>query len=80
MIKVDNISKNWGSIAALSDVSFTVNQGEIIGFLGPNGAGKSTAMNIITGYIRPTKGSVIVEGFNVSNELFVSTKQIGYLP
>ncbi len=62
MIEVKNLTKRYGKITALDDISFTVDTGEVLGFLGPNGAGKSTTMNIITGYISSTSGTVTVDG------------------
>lgn len=62
MLKVDHLSKNYGKLNALSDVSFEVNSGEVVGLLGPNGAGKSTTLKSITGLIRPTKGSITIDG------------------
>ena len=68
MIEIKNLTKSYGKSKALDDVSFTVNSGEILGFLGPNGAGKSTTMNIITGYISATSGTVSINGYdNVEN-------------
>lgn len=80
MIQVENISKRYGHSAALDDVSFTINEGEILGFLGPNGAGKSTTMNIITGYISATEGSVKVDGIDILENPNEVKKKIGYLP
>lgn len=60
MIEVKNVTKKYGNFTAVKNVSFTVNEGEVVGFLGPNGAGKSTTMNMITGYIEPTEGTVII--------------------
>ena len=65
MIEVKNVTKKYGDFVALNNVSFKVNDGEILGFLGPNGAGKTTTMNIITGYAAPTEGTVVVNGFDV---------------
>ena len=80
MIEISNLTKEYGNSKALDNVSFTVKKGEILGFLGPNGAGKSTTMNIITGYISATSGSVTVNGFdNVINSMECK-KTIGYLP
>ena len=62
MIEVKNLVKRYGNHTAVDDLSFTVGKGQILGFLGPNGAGKSTTMNIITGYISATEGTVIVNG------------------
>ena len=80
MIEVKNITKKYGSFTAVENVSFTVNDGEIVGFLGPNGAGKSTTMNIITGYIEPTEGTVIVNDYDVLKKSAKAKKQIGYMP
>lgn len=80
MIEVKNLSKNYGSIQALKNVSFKIGKGEIVGFLGPNGAGKSTTMNIITGFIPSTDGTAFVDGFDVSKEPMKVKKKIGYLP
>ena len=66
-IEVKNITKFYKDQKALDNVSFSIKKGEIVGFLGPNGAGKSTMMKIITGFISPTKGTVLVSGINVLN-------------
>ena len=60
MIEVKNITKKYGNFTAVNNISFEINEGEIIGLLGPNGAGKSTTMNMITGYIEPTEGEIII--------------------
>lgn len=78
-IVVKNISKQFGSQWALKDVSFTVNEGEVVGFLGPNGAGKSTMMKIITCYQPPTSGDVSVCGLDIWNDSFELKKKVGYL-
>lgn len=80
MIEVKNVTKKYGSFVAVDDVSFTVNDGEIVGFLGPNGAGKSTTMNMITGFIEPTKGTIIVNGYDVLKKPLKAKKEIGYMP
>ncbi len=80
MIEVKNITKRYGAHKALDDVSFSANDGEILGFLGPNGAGKSTAMNIITGYISASSGSVSVDGMDVAQQPQEAKKNMGYLP
>lgn len=80
MIEVKNITKRYGAQKALDDVSFSVDDGEILGFLGPNGAGKSTAMNIITGYISATSGSVLIDGKDVLEQPQQTRKNMGYLP
>ena len=80
MIEVKNVTKFYGDVTALEDVSFTVNSGEIVGFLGPNGAGKSTMMNIITGYISSTAGDVSVCGIDVLENPDEAKKKLGFLP
>jgi methylglyoxal synthase len=79
-IKVQGVTKKYGSQSALNDVSFSISQGEIVGFLGPNGAGKSTMMKIITCYIPPTNGIIEVCGFDVMEQSIEARKCIGYLP
>ena len=80
MIEVKNLTKHYGSKKALDDISFTVNDGEILGFLGPNGAGKSTTMNILTGYISATDGEVLINGIDILDDPTAAKKEIGYLP
>lgn len=80
MIEVKNLSKKYGSKTALEDINFSVNDGEILGFLGPNGAGKSTTMNIITGYISSTTGTVTVDGDEIMENPIAVKRKIGYLP
>ena len=79
-IEVKNITKIYGNQKALNDISFKVEEGEIIGFLGPNGAGKSTLMKILTGYLKASEGVALVNDFNVFSETIDSQRQIGYLP
>jgi len=79
-IKVENVTKLYGRQAALEDVSFEINAGEIVGFIGPNGAGKSTMMKIITGFIPQSKGNVFVNGLNVIENQIEVKRNIGYLP
>jgi len=80
MIEIKNLVKHYGQIRAVNDISFTVNQGEILGFLGPNGAGKSTTMNILTGFLSATAGSVKINGFDILEEPQKAKSCIGYLP
>ncbi|HCB99686.1 MAG TPA: ABC transporter [Ruminococcaceae bacterium] len=80
MIKVSHLTKQYGEKFALNDISFQVNDGEILGFLGPNGAGKSTTMNIITGYLSSNKGTVNINGIDVLEKPLEAKKLIGYLP
>jgi gliding motility-associated transport system ATP-binding protein len=79
-IKVQSLKKSFGPIHAVRGVSFDVNHGEVLGFLGPNGAGKSTTMKMITGFLEPTAGTVIVNGHNVLENPLAVKKSIGYLP
>ena len=80
MIEVKNVTKKYGKFTAVDNISFDVKDGEIVGFLGPNGAGKSTTMNMITGFIEPNEGEIIVNGFNISKKPKKAKKQIGYMP
>lgn len=80
MVVIENLVKNYGSKIAVDDISFTIKEGEIVGFLGPNGAGKSTTMNIITGYLSATAGTVTVGGKDVFKEPLEVKRQIGFLP
>lgn len=80
MIEIKNLVKNYGDKRALKGISFTVNDDEVLGFLGPNGAGKTTTMNIITGYLSSTSGSVQVNGHDILEEPELAKKDIGYLP
>ncbi len=80
MISVKNLSKKYGSIAAVNDISFEVEKGEIVGFLGPNGAGKSTTMKMLTGYLPPTSGAASIAGFDVFEKSIEARRRLGYLP
>ena len=80
MVEIKNLSKRYGSVLAVDDISFSANPGEILGLLGPNGAGKSTTLNILTGYLSSSSGSVTVEGFDILNEPKQAKARIGYLP
>lgn len=80
MIEVTNLSKKYGSHVAVDGLSFHVDKGQIYGFLGPNGAGKSTTMNILTGYLAATEGTVVINGHDVLKEPEEAKKCIGYLP
>lgn len=80
MITISNLTKKYGDKYALDDISFDVREGEVLGFLGPNGAGKSTTMNIITGYIAATGGTVTVDGMDITENPIEVKKKIGYLP
>lgn len=80
MIKISHLTKNYGSLTAVDDISFEVEKGEVIGFLGPNGAGKSTTMNMITGYLSSTSGTVSIGGVNILDDPLNAKRLIGYLP
>ena len=80
LIEVKNLSKKYGPIPAVKDISFKVDQGAVYGFLGPNGAGKSTTMNMICGCLAPTQGSITVNGFDIIGDAVEAKRCIGYLP
>ena len=80
MIEVKGLVKSFGHLTAVDGVTFNVPKGEVLGFLGPNGAGKSTTMKMITGFVRPTAGTVRVVGYDVDTAPISAKTQIGYLP
>jgi ABC-2 type transport system ATP-binding protein len=80
VIEVQHLSKRYGRVSAVDDVSFRVERGEILGFLGPNGAGKTTTMRILTGYMPATEGKAIVAGFDVFDQPIEAKRRTGYLP
>ena len=80
MIALSGLTKRFGPLTAVDDVSLTVTRGEVLGFLGPNGAGKSTTMKMITGFLAPTAGRAVVCGFDVAEEPIEAKRRIGYLP
>ena len=80
MIEIKNLVKHYGDKKALKGISFTVKDNEVLGFLGPNGAGKSTTMNIITGYLSSTSGTVKINGHDILEQPDLAKKDIGYLP
>lgn len=80
MIEVTNLTKRYGDHVAVDNLSFRVEKGQIYGFLGPNGAGKSTTMNIITGYLAPSGGTVVIDGKDIQKEPEEAKKKVGYLP
>ena len=80
MIEVQHLTKRYGPVTAVDDVSFKVERGEILGFLGPNGAGKTTTMRILTGYMPPTGGKALVGGFDVQEQPIEAKRRTGYLP
>lgn len=80
MVYVHNLTKRYGSLVAVENLSFKLDRGDVLGFLGPNGAGKTTTMRIITGYMPPTKGTVHIEGVDIFDNPLQAKKMIGYLP
>tara|TARA_B100000214_G_C23953130_1_gene621440 strand:+ start:140 stop:1090 length:951 start_codon:yes stop_codon:yes gene_type:complete len=80
MIRIDNLSKNYGDVQAVNSISFSLSDGEIVGFLGANGAGKSTTLKMMTGYLSPTSGNVFVNDLNILDNCLDIQKMIGYLP
>ena len=80
MITVNHLTKRYGSHLAVDDISFTVQDGEIVGFLGPNGAGKSTTMNMLTGYISSSSGEALINDINILDNPIQAKREIGYLP
>ena len=80
MLEVKHLTKSFGNMRAVDDVSFTVERGQILGFLGPNGAGKSTTMNMITGYLASTSGTAIIDGVDILKDPVKAKAKIGYLP
>lgn len=80
MIKVEHLTKRYGELLAVDDISFTIDDKHIYGFLGPNGAGKSTTMNIMAGCLSPSEGSVSIDGFDILQQPQQAKRRIGYLP
>ena len=80
MIKIDNLKKSFGDFCAVNGISFSVSPGEVLGFLGPNGAGKSTTMKMITGFIRPSAGQVVIFGHDVEKDPVAAKVLVGYMP
>lgn len=80
MIKIDNLKKSFGDFCAVDGITFSVGQGEVLGFLGPNGAGKSTTMKMLTGFIKPTAGTVSIFGNDIEKDALAAKQVIGYLP
>lgn len=80
MIEVKNVTKKYGDFTAVENMNFNIKEGEIVGLLGPNGAGKSTTMNMLTGFIEPTEGEIIIDGYEMSKKPKRAKKQIGYMP
>lgn len=80
MIKIEKVTKTYGSIKAVNNINFRIKEGEIVGFLGKNGAGKTTTMNMITGYIEPTSGKIEINGYDINKKPQKAKKEIGYMP
>lgn len=80
MIEIKNLTKFYGKHKAVDNLTFTVEPGKIYGFLGPNGAGKSTTMNMITGCLSATEGTVTIDGHDIFDDAYAAKKEIGYLP
>ena len=80
MIEIQCLTKKFRAVTAVNNISFSVSTGEVVGFLGPNGAGKTTTMKIITGYIAPTSGTVIIDGLDIQDHPDATREKIGYLP
>jgi len=79
-IEARSLSKHWGDLKAVDDLSFTVDSGEVLGFLGPNGAGKSTTMKMLTGFLTPTSGTAVINGHDIISNSLAARQSIGYLP
>ena len=80
MIEISHLTKKFDQFVAVDDLSFSVREGEVLGFLGPNGAGKSTTMKVITGFLSPSSGSVVIDGHDISEAALEAKRLIGYLP
>ncbi len=80
LIEVEDVSKHFGRVSAVKDISFTVKRGEVVGFLGPNGAGKTTTMRMLTGFFPPTAGRIRVAGFDIVDNALQAKAKIGYMP
>jgi ABC-2 type transport system ATP-binding protein len=80
MIEVQGLTKHYGAIAAIEDVTFSVDKGEVIGFLGPNAAGKTTTMRILTGFSPPTRGTAVIAGFDITRSPIEVKRRVGYMP
>ena len=80
MIEIRNLTKRFAQHTAVDNLSFRVQQGEVLGFLGPNGAGKSTTMKMLTGFLAPTSGTASILGFDIQQDTLKAQRLIGYLP
>lgn len=80
MIEVSHLSRNYGTFRAVNDISFSIPTGQIVGLLGPNGAGKTTTMRMITGFLKPSDGTISIDGVNIADASVTSKRKIGYMP
>lgn len=80
LLEAKNLTRKFGSLVAVKQVSFEITQGSVVGFLGPNGAGKSTTMRLLTGYLQPDSGTASIAGFDITGETLKARAQLGYLP
>jgi len=80
MIEARELSKRYGDVVAVDDVSFTIGKGEVVGFLGPNGAGKTTSMRMLTGFLPPTEGTAVIAGHDIFEDPIAARRSVGYLP
>lgn len=80
MIDARGLSKRYGELLAVDDVTFSIAEGEVVGFLGPNGAGKTTTMRMLTGYLPPTDGTALIAGHDIFEEALAARRAVGYLP
>ena len=80
MIEVSHVSRNFGAFRAVNDVSFSIPTGQIVGLLGPNGAGKTTTMRMITGFLSPSDGKILIDGIDICENPVAAKKKIGYMP
>ena len=80
MISAKNLRKRYGDFVAVDDISFELQKGEIVGLLGPNGAGKTTTMRMLTGFLPPSSGEIVVNGFDLENDSLKAKASLGYLP
>ena len=80
LVEVNNISKSFESFLAVDDINFSLEKGEVLGFLGPNGAGKTTTMRILTGFLKPSSGSIKINGLDLFKNLKKAREFIGYVP
>ncbi len=79
-VEVSNLTKHFGDITAVNELTFSIKKGELFGFLGPNGAGKTTTIRMLTGLTKPTSGNAIIEGFDIARQLVQAKEQIGIVP